>query len=169
MRVFSQALLLLFTLALYPTVLLASGDPQDEGPVGITKSSNGRGVPYGSSGDKDFLPWLKPTEDTDYGYSKEKPVEIGGFLEGRGNDWPAQYFSSLLGPNGEPTAFERVKSCCAFTATNPKIIEAGIKVGFLDEFVITIEGQAPVHVYVTLYSEGKIWAPKGFTVRANGT
>jgi hypothetical protein len=162
---FSQVLVLLLAVSLYPHPALSSENPQDGGITAITKSSDGRGVPFGSSTDKSFLPWLKPTDDPSYGYSMDKPIEIGGFLEGRGNDWPAQYFSSLLGPNGEPTTYERVKSCCAFAVTNPKIVEAGIKTGFLDQFKVTIDGQEPVYLFVTLYTEGKILAPKGFTVR----
>src|SRR5258706_7715596 len=147
---------------------MAAAPQKNNRIVGVTKSSTGHGITYGTSSDKDYLPWLKPTNDQEYGYSKSKPVEIGGFLEGRGNDWPAQYFSSLLGPNGEATTFERVGSCCAFQVKNPKITEAGIKVGFLDVFKVTIQGRDPVLIYVTLYAEGVISAPTGFTTRGKG-
>jgi hypothetical protein len=159
------ALALLFAFSFYPGTASPADAPKEEELTAVTKSSTGRGIPYGSSTDQQFLPWLKSTEDPDYGYSEDKPVEIGGFLEGRGNDWPAQYFASLLGANGEPTSFERVKSCCAFAVTNPKIVEAGISTGFLDQFRVTVEGKDPVYVYVTLYTAGEIWAPKGFTTR----
>ena len=141
--------------------------PKDE-IVGTTKSASGHGIPYGTSSDKTFLPWLKPTTDPEYGYSKSKPVEIGGFLEGRGNNWSAQYFSSLLGPNGESTTFERVGSCCAFQLTDPKFVEDGMKVGLLDVFKVTVQGREAVYIYVTVYSEGKIAAPSGFTTRGKG-
>ncbi len=149
-------------------VSIAAAPETDEPISGVTVSSSGHGIPYGTSAGKDYLPWLKPTNDPEYGYSKSKPIEIGGFLEGRGNDWPDQYFSSLLGPNGEPTSFERVGSCCAFETKNPKIVQAGMKVGFLDVFKVTILGREPVLIYVTLYSEGRISAPKGFTTRGRG-
>ena len=160
-------------LAAFSTVLLialaiVSSSPHAEtkqvGSTGIT-TADGLGIPNGTSSGKDYLPWLKATDDADYGYTKEKPVEIGGYLEGMGNTWPSQYLSSLLGPNGEATSFERVKSCCRFAVTNPKILADGVKVGLLDVFKVTVEGKPPVLIYVTLYSEGIISAPKGFTTR----
>lgn len=162
---FPKALLLLIAAAFYPTISVSSNEQAEGASTGITRSSTGRGVPYGSSADERFLPWLKASDDPGYGYTTDKPIEIGGLLEGRGNDWSSQYFSSLLGPSGEPTEFERVKSCCAFVLENPKIIDAGFKAGFLDKFKVTVEGQEPVYLYVTLYAEGKISAPKGFTTR----
>jgi hypothetical protein len=132
---------------------------------GITKSGAGLGIPNGSSAGESYLEWLVPSDKADYGYTKENPVEIGGLLEGMGNAWPTQYFSSLLGPNGEPTRFERVKSCCGFEVRNPKILAEGIKVGFLDVYRVTIEGKEPVYIYMSLYSEERIFAPMGFTTR----
>ena len=55
-----------------------------------------------------------------------------------------------------------------FAVTNPKILEAGIKSGALDQFKITVAGREPAYVYVTLYAAGAIWAPKGFTTRGGG-
>lgn len=164
-----QNLFFAAAMLLYPVFAFPSASTKEEGPTGTTKSPDGRGIPFGSSTDGPFLTWLKPTDDSDYGYVQEKPVEIGGFLEGMGNEWPAQYFRSLLGPNGEATSFERVKSCCGFEVKNPKIIEAGIKVGFLDQFKVTVEGKTSIYIYVTLYTERKVSAPKGFTTRGSGT
>src|SRR5258706_10308555 len=100
---------------------MAAAPQKNNRIVGVTKSSTGHGIPYGTSSDKDYLPWLKPTNDQEYGYSKSKPVEIGGFLEGRGNDWPAQDFSSLLGPICEATTLERVRGCCGLLMKKSQI------------------------------------------------
>jgi len=171
----------ILVVALLPTLLVSFGfaratdkKPEEQvtvstskdGTVGITKSPSGKGVPNGSSSDEFYLEWLVPTTESDYGFTKAKPIAVGGFLEGKGSRWSAQYFSSLLGPNGEPTSFERVGSCCAFVITDPKLVEAGFSTGFLDTYRVTIEGVAePVIIYVTLYSESRIYAPKGFTTR----
>jgi hypothetical protein len=140
--------------------LLGSGE-------GLTVAENGKGIPNGSSREDNYLEWLKVSDDSDYGYSIEKPIQIGGFLEGHGNHWSSQYFRSLLGPNGEATTFERIKSCCAFKLNDPKYSTEGIKVGYLDAYKVTIEGAEPVTIYVSLYAEEQIFAPKGFTTRGN--
>jgi hypothetical protein len=164
-RIASLALLSLLTVS---ASAAEPAPPKKEQVTGLTTSNLGLGIPNGSSSDEEYLKWLVPTTDAGYGYTKEKPVEIGGFLQGMGNRWPAQYFSSLLGPNGEPTHFERVKSCCGFPLSEPKLIDAGFKVGFLDVYRVTIQGKEPVLVYVSLYSESRIFAPAGFTTRGNG-
>jgi hypothetical protein len=131
----------------------------------LTVVENGKGIPNGSSREDDYLEWLKTSDDSDYGYTKAKPIQIGGFLEGHGNHWSSQYFRSLLGPNGEATTFERIKSCCAFELNDPKYAMEGFKVGYLDAYQVTIEGAEPVTIYVSLYAEEQIFAPKGFTTR----
>ena len=133
-----------------------------------TQSSDGRGSPSGSSNDGKYLPWLVPTEDPEYGYTKTKPVQIGGFLEGAGHNWSAQYFASLLGPDGETTHFERIGSCCGFALDDEKFVAEGFKVGFLDVYDVVIGDSPPVKVYVSLYGEERIYAPAGFTTRGAG-
>ena len=132
---------------------------------GLTSSPTGKGLPNGSSSEEDYLDWLVPTQDPEYGYSKDKPVQVGGLLEGAGAPWSAQYLRSLLGPDGQATSFERVKSCCAFGVSDPKLVAAGVKVGFLDVYKVTVDNAPPVLIYVSVYEAGKIFAPKGFRTR----
>ncbi|MGY0560646.1 hypothetical protein ACW7G2_08000 [Luteimonas sp. A277] len=133
-----------------------------------TQSSDGKGSPSGSSTDEKYLTWLVPTEDQEYGYTKTKPVQIGGFLEGAGHSWSGQYFASLLGPAGEPIHFERVGSCCGFALDDEKFVAEGFKVGFLDVYDVVVGDSPPVRIYVSLYGEERIYAPEGFTTRGAG-
>ena len=133
--------------------------------MSVEATEPARGIPNGSSTDEEFLDWLKPTADAAYGVTKKHPVEIGGFLSGDGSRWSAQYFSSLLGPNGEPTRFERKGSCCGFKVTDPELVKQGFDIGLLDVYEVTIEGKPPIEVFVSLYGESEIFAPVGFTTR----
>ncbi|MGY0653050.1 hypothetical protein ACW7GZ_14565 [Luteimonas sp. A537] len=133
-----------------------------------TQSADGKGSPNGSSADEKYLSWLVPTQDQGYGYTKTKPVQIGGFLEGAGHSWSGQYFASLLGLGGEPTHFERVGSCCGFTLADERFVAKGLKVGFLDVYDVVIGDSPPVKIYVSLYGEERIHAPAGFTTRGAG-
>ena len=148
----------------------AKGVDASDPPIieGRTQSSEGKGLPNGSSADAKYLTWLVSTQDQEYGYTKEKPVQIGGLLEGAGHIWSRQYFASLLGPNGEPTQFERTGSCCGFALKDEKFTEEGFKVGFLDVYNVAIGDSPPVQIYVSLYGEERIYAPAGFTTRGAG-
>lgn len=148
-------LALLIVASIFPCTLSAEG---------IT-TVNGKGVPNGTSNDPSYLEWLKPTKETNYGVHPENPILIGGIAEGAGHTWSAQYFSSLLGPNKEPVTFERIGVCCAFK-TNQKIFETvGLKKGFLDVYQVQIKNSDLKKVYVSIYEEGNIYAPSGFTTR----
>jgi len=132
----------------------------------LTVDESKKGLPNGNSENPDYLDWLEPTDDKEYGVTPEKPIEIGGLLEGAGNHWSSQYFSSILGPNGEKTEFERISTCCPFVVTNEAISKQGLKTGLLDVYLLSVaNSNQKVRVYVSLYSEGKIYAPKGFTTR----
>ncbi|MEZ5442976.1 MAG: hypothetical protein R3F15_16005 [Lysobacterales bacterium] len=97
-----------------------------------------RGIPNGTSEDTPYLEWLKPTDLQDYGYTPEAPVLVGGYTEGQGHEWSAQYFRSLLGPNGEGTTFERVGACCRFRIEDETLNADGVDVGFLDVYEVKV-------------------------------
>jgi hypothetical protein len=143
----------------------SAGAGSDDVDISDLDLDVGLGLPNGSSEGEEYLTWLVPTDDHNYGYSQDQPVMIGGFLEGAGNRWSSQYFSSLLGPNGEPTRFERVSSCCGFRLSDPKFVAEGMDVGYLDEYRVAVDGADPVTIYVSLYAEAKVYAPKGFRTR----
>jgi hypothetical protein len=132
----------------------------------LTTDKAQKGIPNGSSNSSNYLDWLEQTEDEQYGIDSSKPIEIGGFLKGTGNSWSAQYFSSLLGPDGEQTEYERIGTCCSFKVTDQEIIDQGFEHGLIDMYKVKISGNIKaIKVYVTHYSEGDIYAPYGFSVR----
>lgn len=141
-----------------------SASPQ-EGYLSLTES-DGKGVPNGNSLASEFLDWLEPTDDPLYGVVPEKPILIGGYLEGRGGTWTAQYFSSILGPNGEQTEFERVGTCCAFSLTDQRLLDIGRKAGLLDVYQLVIPSTGvSTKVYVSIYEEGDVFILKGYAGR----
>ena len=107
-----------------------------------------------------FLPEFT-SNDTDYGYSEENPIKLGGFLLGTEYAGYHQYFFSRLhGPNGEKLQIQRLGSCCEFE--DPSMPMGG---GLLDRYELKYEGQKdPAVVYVNLYKFESPMAPKGFVL-----
>ncbi|MGB2742634.1 MAG: hypothetical protein WBC60_18975 [Cognaticolwellia sp.] len=101
------------------------------------------------------------SQDPEYGYTSEKPIELGGFLTGtKSSGAHIEYFEGLLGPNGEQVNIQRLGSCCAF---EDKTMPFGG--GLLDRYQLTYEGQkAPAIIYVNLYKFNKPLAPQGFAL-----
>lgn len=101
------------------------------------------------------------SDDPEYGYKSDKPVELGGFLVGT-KSWNKhfEYFNGLLGPNGEQVKVDRLGSCCEF---EDKTLPLGG--GLLDRYILTYKGQkTPAIIYVNLYKFNKPKAPKGFSL-----
>lgn len=99
------------------------------------------------------------SNDPEYGYTAQKPIELGGFLRGSKYEGAhIDYFQSLEGPNGETVEVKRLGSCCAFEdATMP------FGGGMLDRYQLSYNGiKKPVVIYVNLYKFNKPLAPKGF-------
>ena len=126
------------------------------------------GFAYGTSSDKVFLPWLKPTNDHDYGYTKEKPVEIAWLSRGKRGCLVFSVLQLAAWTQWRADHIRTGQELLRLPSQGSKNYRAGIKVGFLDQFKVTITGQDPVYIYVTLYTAGTISAPKGFTTRGNG-
>ncbi|WP_016957287.1 hypothetical protein [Catenovulum agarivorans] len=97
--------------------------------------------------------------DPEYGYTENKPIELGGFLLGTKYEGAhIEYFQSLMGPNGETVKVKRLGSCCAFE--DPSMPFGG---GLLDRYELSYKGQSkPVIIYVNLYKFNKPVAPQGF-------
>lgn len=99
--------------------------------------------------------------DETYGYTQDNPIMVG-------SDWDnavkneRRFLNALLGPNGEAVTYARLGSCCHFSTPNGVINNAGL----LDQYEMKIEGAAkPVVLYVNMYDNGILRAPKGFTYR----
>jgi hypothetical protein len=101
------------------------------------------------------------SQDSDYGYTSQKPIELGGFLQGtKSAGAHIEYFEGLLGPNGEEVSIQRLGRCCAF---EDKTMPFGG--GLLDRYQLTYKGQKkPAVIYVNLYKFNKPLAPKGFAL-----
>lgn len=99
--------------------------------------------------------------DPEYGYSPEKPINVGGgsLLEG-----PARqraFLNSIAGPGGQAVTYRRLGSCCAFESP-----DSPLGGGLLDQYEVSHGGLAnPVILYLNLYTPGTPLAPFGFTIR----
>jgi hypothetical protein len=97
-----------------------------------------------------------------FGYSPENPVKVGGGAEsGVANEHA--WLDSLRGPNGEPTTWFRIGSCCTFLTPNAPADMQGH--GALDAYEVTVQGQSrPVLLYVNMYDPPTSQTlPEGFT------
>ena len=97
--------------------------------------------------------------DVDYGLVANKPVKLGGFMRGTKHaGYHIEYFSSLVGPQGQSVSYRRLGRCCAF-----RDISLPFGAGFLDKYELTYKGiNKPVVIYVNLYKYEQPKAPKGF-------
>lgn len=110
----------------------------------------------------DYFLLTSISDDKTYGVTAENPINVGGGYE-TGVQNQRTYLNSILGPNGEPIRYQRLGSCCSFRTSNN---EMGL--GMLDQYQVTWEGQRkPVVLFINLYDEGPLEAPKGFSLRIN--
>jgi len=97
--------------------------------------------------------------DSTYGFTAKNPVNVGGgFGSGARNE--QRYLNALRGPAGQAVTYERRGSCCMFKTPN------GLDgMGLLDAYLVTWEGNAkPKVLYLNLYDDGWLKAPKGLSV-----
>jgi len=97
--------------------------------------------------------------DASYGYSKDNPILLGGFMLGtQYQGLHYTYFENLIGPQWQKVEVERLGSCCGFS--DPELPFGG---GLLDMYQLSYEGQKePVVVFVNLYKYETPKAPIGF-------
>lgn len=94
--------------------------------------------------------------DSNYGYTENNPIKVGGKISGPANE--REYLSSLSGPNGEVVTYNRAGSCCHFETRN-----SPLGMGMLDIYRVTYEGKKDtVSLYLNMYDKGKLKAPAGF-------
>ncbi len=94
-----------------------------------------------------------------YGLVPEDPVHVGNGPRGE-----RAFLSALRGPAGQPVVARRLGSCCAFPT--PK---GFIGLGLLDIYEVTYEGlEEPVRLYLDMYEEGEVRAPRGFLLEGLG-
>lgn len=91
--------------------------------------------------------------DSNYGFSPDNPVQVGGGGR-RGVLNERRFLESLRGPTGQPITVMRRASCCMVPGRGP-----------LDRYEITYEGLSePVILYLDMYVGRKVRAPNGFTL-----
>lgn len=89
--------------------------------------------------------------DTEWGYSKAKPIKVGGSPM-YGPARQRQFLQALVGPGGQAVSFKRRGS---LDSGDPRII--------LDLYEVTYEGlEKPIELYLDLYRWETPRAPAGF-------
>ncbi len=112
----------------------------------------------GASG---VLPFLIQETSTDatYGLTETNPVRVGGGKEA-GVRNQQRYLNALLGPKGQPIAYQHEGSCCAFRLDGGGVDNEGQ----LDVYTVTWKGQKePLKLYLNMYEQGELAAPAGLT------
>jgi len=132
-------------------------------PLLIEATRDGQGWPFGESGQGPVSNLEETSTDPRYGWSANKPVELGGFdtetHEGDRLTSQIRYLNSLWGPQGETIFYERIGSCCPF-----QMYGAPLDKGMLDIYTLTWEGQAePRHLYLDGFRTGVVRIPRGLT------
>lgn len=123
------------------------------------------GWPYGESGTGPLIHLPDRSEDPDYGWSPDQPVQLG--TRGRilddvtAESVEMRYLSSLWGPGGEVILYEKVGTCCPFDWP-----AAPLGKGVLDVFEMRWEGlQEPRHIYLDTWRVARVLIPMGLTCR----
>jgi len=101
------------------------------------------------------------SNDPTYGFSSDNPIEVGGVDMGPVNE--RRFLNALAGPNGETVSYYRANSCCPTESKNDPF---GFGTVMLDNYSVTWEGSVDtVSIYINMYDEGTLKAPKGFTIK----
>lgn len=137
----------------------AGSRPAANGPAIL--ESNSRNQEYYDQARRTVQPFVvqEISADSTYGFTQENPITVGGgFAEGAGNE--QRYLNALYGPAGQEVSYNRRGSCCMFKTAN------GLGgMGLLDVYQVSWPGLAkPRILYLNMYDQGWLKAPKGFTV-----
>lgn len=108
--------------------------------------------------DPEFI--IKGTsKDKKYGYTKEKPIKVGG---GTSAGYHFMFIKHLRGPNGEIMDVERTGSCGSYP--NPDTTLTKFKEGVLTCFSINCSSfKEPRTLYFDKYRTGDLYIPKDLT------
>jgi hypothetical protein len=151
---------LLLSLALVAGCTSVGNQATDEPDLVSSGTSEGHGYPYGTTEQGDYTPLTKAATSSDYGFTQENPVCVGGGL-GEGSRNSKLYLRALRGPNGEPITFERRGSCCPFETES-----SDFGAGVLDVYDLTYPGMSePLVLYVNMYDPAELLIPVGLTAR----
>lgn len=102
---------------------------------------------------------LKEIEAFEYGYTPENPIKVGGVKTHEGPINEREYLYSLTDLTGNDISFYRIGSCCHFETPNAFL--NGI--GLLDKYAVYVKGQQDtVVLYLNMYDDDKLLAPRGF-------
>ncbi len=101
------------------------------------------------------------SNDKNYGYNKDYPVNIFYQNAKEPNANPTRFFNALTGPNGEIITYKKTSRCCP----NPtKRYETGA--GLLDVYEVSWPGlTTPKTLYINIYEKGIVMAPMGFSLK----
>ena len=99
--------------------------------------------------------------DPTYGYSSDNAVKVGGVDKHAGPLNERNYLNALAGPNGETISYYRAGSCCPVESEN-----GFMGVAMMDDYRVTWEGSIDtVSIFINMYDNAPLKAPKGFTIR----
>jgi len=147
------------SVVLLSLIISCKSTQQQQPEILSTLKVNNQTPRYQSSQNQPFFILLTASEDTSYGLTPDKPINVGvGAAEQH------KYLNSIAGPNGEPIQYTRLGACCPFE--DPNLPFGG---GLLDIYQVTYEGLSqPVNLYLNLYHKAdKLYLPIGFTLRNN--
>ncbi|MBX2964715.1 MAG: hypothetical protein KF845_01125 [Cyclobacteriaceae bacterium] len=109
------------------------------------------------------------SEDMEYARVPSKPVMLGMATRKEGAENIEKYLNALTGLNGEEVFYKKFSPCCPF-----KTVNAADEKYFKSDFGLLEMYKVYHHtlndtiiIYLNLYDEGLIQAPKGFKARKN--
>lgn len=104
----------------------------------------------------------KYSRDSTYAYTAANAVKVGGAKDSNGPKNERRYLNALLGPNGEPTKYHRLGSCCNFKSPNG--LFGG---GVMDLYEVYWNGcKDTLNIYINMYDEGNLEIPVGLTAQS---
>lgn len=148
-------------IAIIAVVVSTSGcftNPARDGEILARTVVAGIGVPNGKTGDWPRMRGLRLSTDPTYGFTKENPIQLGGFEDLSGSARQAAFLNSISGLNGEVVKYERAGSCCEYPTPN-----GHNGYGLLDVYMVLVKGDVdPKTIYVTFYDHSEPFVPVGF-------
>lgn len=103
------------------------------------------------------------SNDKNYGYNKDYPINIFYGTTNNVTINQQRFFNALAGPKGEKITYTKLESCCPFPAKR-----SDMGAGLLDVYELKWEGQkTPIILYLNIYEKGALMVPVGLTLKKN--
>ena len=103
------------------------------------------------------------SNDKNYGYNKDYPINIFYGTTNNVTINQQRFFNALAGPKGEKIIYTKLESCCPFPAKR-----SDMGAGLLDVYELKWEGQkTPIILYLNIYEKGALMVPVGLTLKKN--